>query len=96
MLIYLHLYIRMSATAVQDLEYWSKLHRYSDSFAGVYYRFLQRCFPSIHCKQEDFKLAHLGEQLKGSTDPFAIFCQEYYPTVLRESKRNSGVADWNT
>ena len=70
----------MSATAVQDRGYWSKIK------LGSYFRKpLQNTFPIIYPDYKDAKLVHLDESSKsksGSIDPLRNFLKRVLPRNL--------------
>ena len=72
----------MSATAAQDLGYWSRLPKYEDLWPGIFYNGLRSRFPGVYGDQENLKMAHLGEVYKstsGPVDPLRSFLKRVLP-----------------
>ena len=88
----------MSATAVQDREYWSRLPKYENFGVTFLYEDLRQRFPGIYGGQEDLKMARLSELPKsasGSIDPLRNVLKRVLPQVLTwtidEAKRRGHV-----
>ena len=72
----------MSATAVQDHEYWFRLPKYGNEWGVMIYNALRQRFPGIYGDQEDLKFAQMGEipkAISGSIDPLRSFLKRVLP-----------------
>ena len=76
----------MSATAVQDLGYWSRLPEYDDVFhAKFIYEDLRQILPGVYGNQENLRMAHLSELPQStllSVDPLRNFLRRVLPRHL--------------
>ena len=81
MVIVFHLYLCMSATAVQDRAIWSKLPTH-ESYARVMLpRLLEQHFPSIYHRLDTYRVA-MPDSASGLIDPLRSFLKRVLPNCL--------------
>ena len=76
---------RMSATALQDLEYWSRLPKYSHLWGMLVYDDLRRTFPAVNGDWGNLGFACLDRVPKSpssSVDPLRNFLKKVLPRHL--------------
>ena len=76
---------RMSATAVQDLGYWSRLPKRGHRLGEMIYNELRQTFPGVYGDQGSLKMAHLDKALKPTpapVDPLRKFLRRVLPKNL--------------
>ena len=76
---------RMSATALQDLEYWSRLPKYYNWCGMQVYNELRQMFPAVYGDQGNLNFAYLDGLPKSpssSTDPLRSFLKKVREWVI--------------
>ena len=90
----------MSATAVRDLGYWSRLPKSAGIWGQIAYLHVQPECPGVYANHENYKKAYLGEVPKsasGSVDPLRKFLKRLPPQWLTwsvEEIRRRGVDEY--